>query len=58
MQESGFEGLQPEASLAGLYDALEGNVPVDVVHRALREINKRADAVLSKHQQTMAAEGQ
>ena len=46
--DSGLQGLLPEAMLAGLRDALEGNapaVPVDVVHRALREIHERADAV-------------
>lgn len=61
MQESGLEGLQPEALLAGLRDALEGNapaVPVDVVHRALREIHERADAVRRERQQAMAVEGQ
>lgn len=43
-----FEGLLPEALVAGIADALEGKhpaVPVDVVHRALREIHERADAV-------------
>ena len=58
---SGLEGLQPEALLAGLRDALEGNapaVPVDVVHRALREIHERADAVRRERQQAMAVEGQ
>ncbi len=42
------EGLLPEALVAGIADALEGKhpaVPVDVVHRALREIHERADAV-------------
>ena len=61
LQESGLEGLQPEALLAGLRDALEGNapaVPVDVVHRALREIHERADAVRRDRQQAMAVEGQ
>ena len=61
LQESGLEGLQPEALLAGLRDALEGNapaVPVDVVHRALREIHERADAVRRERQQAMAVEGQ
>ena len=46
--ESGLEGLLPEALVAGIADALEGKhpaVPVDVVHRALREIHERADAV-------------
>lgn len=37
-----------QALVAGIADALEGKhpaVPVDVVHRALREIHERADAV-------------
>ncbi len=61
LQESGLEGLQPEALLAGLRDALEGNapaVPVDVVHRALREIHERADGVRRERVEAMAAEGQ
>lgn len=53
-----MEGLQPEALFAGLSDALEGNVPVDVVHRALCEIHERAAAVRYERKQTMAAEGQ
>ncbi|ACX89321.1 peptidylprolyl isomerase [Pectobacterium parmentieri] len=61
LQESGLEGLIPEALLAGLRDALEGNapaVPVDVVHRALREVHERADAVRRDRQQVLAVEGQ
>ncbi|CAK9886147.1 MAG: FKBP-type 22 kDa peptidyl-prolyl cis-trans isomerase [Candidatus Erwinia impunctatus] len=61
LQESGLEGLQPAALLAGLEDALAGNapqVPVDVVHRALREIHERADAQRLEQQQEMAKEGQ
>lgn len=61
LQESGLEGLISEALLAGLRDALEGNapaVPVDVVHRALREIHERADAVRRDRQQVLAVEGQ
>ncbi|MBE5203553.1 FKBP-type peptidyl-prolyl cis-trans isomerase [Pectobacterium quasiaquaticum] len=61
LQESGLEGLIPEALLAGLRDALEGNapaVPVDVVHRALREIHERADVVRRDRQQVLAVEGQ
>ncbi|HHC0625753.1 TPA: FKBP-type peptidyl-prolyl cis-trans isomerase N-terminal domain-containing protein [Salmonella enterica] len=44
LSESGLEGLLPEALVAGIADALEGKhpaVPVDVVHRALREIHER-----------------
>lgn len=61
LRESGLQGLLPEALVAGLRDALEGNqpaVPVDVVHRALREIHERADAVRRERQQAMAADGQ
>ncbi|EPD6702784.1 FKBP-type peptidyl-prolyl cis-trans isomerase [Cronobacter dublinensis] len=61
LRESGLQGLLPEALVAGLRDALEGNqpaVPVDVVHRALREIHERADAVRRARQQEMAVEGQ
>ncbi|MBK5073668.1 FKBP-type peptidyl-prolyl cis-trans isomerase [Budviciaceae bacterium CWB-B4] len=60
LQESGLEGLVPEALLAGLTDALHGNhpsVPVDVVHRALREIHERADKVRRDKQEKMAEEG-
>ena len=59
--ESGLQGLQPEALLAGLRDALEGNspaVPVDVVHRALREVHERAEGVRRARTEAMAAEGQ
>ncbi|ELY6211022.1 FKBP-type peptidyl-prolyl cis-trans isomerase [Cronobacter dublinensis] len=61
LRESGLQGLLPEALVVGLRDALEGNqpaVPVDVVHRALREIHERADAVRRERQQEMAVEGQ
>lgn len=58
--ESGLEGLEPAAILAGLTDALEGNmpsVPVEALHKALREIHERADAVRVARQEAMAAEG-
>ncbi|TNV19638.1 peptidylprolyl isomerase [Buttiauxella sp. B2] len=61
LSESGLQGLLPEALVAGLRDALEGNapaVPVDVVHRALREVHERADAVREERQKEMAVEGQ
>ncbi|WP_048697837.1 FKBP-type peptidyl-prolyl cis-trans isomerase [Erwinia piriflorinigrans] len=61
LQESGLQGLQPDALLAGLRDALEGNaptVPVDVVHRALREVHERAEAVRQERQKALAVEGQ
>ncbi len=60
LSESGTEGLLPEALVAGIADALEGKhpaVPVDVVHRALREIHERADAVRRQRFRAMAAEG-
>ncbi|MFT4465467.1 MAG: peptidylprolyl isomerase [Sodalis sp. (in: enterobacteria)] len=58
--ESGLEGLLPDALLTGLLDALEGNapaVPVDVIHRALRTVHERADAVRQERQQHLAVEG-
>lgn len=61
LRESGLQGLEPAALVAGLRDALEGNapaVPVDVVHRALREVHERADVVRQERQSVMAAEGQ
>ncbi len=61
LNESGLEGLQPEALLAGLRDAMEGNapaVPVEAVHRALREIHERADAVRREQQKGLAEAGQ
>ncbi|MFP1819140.1 FKBP-type peptidyl-prolyl cis-trans isomerase [Lonsdalea quercina] len=61
LQESGLEGLLPEALVAGLRDALDGQapaVPVDVVHRALREVHERADAVRRERQRELAVEGQ
>lgn len=59
--ESGLEGLVPNAILAGLVDALEGNmpsVPVETLHKALREIHERADAVRVERQAALAEEGQ
>jgi FKBP-type peptidyl-prolyl cis-trans isomerase FklB len=61
LQESGLEGLLPEALLAGLSDALAGTspaVPVDAIHRALRIIHERADAVRLERQQHLAVAGQ
>lgn len=61
LSESGLQGLLPEALMAGIADALEGNqpqIPVDVVHRALREIHERADEVRREQFQAMAAEGE
>ncbi len=60
LQESGLEGLRPEALLAGLRDALEGNapaVPVDIVHRALREMHERADNVRRELAEEIAEKG-
>ncbi|NRN27406.1 peptidylprolyl isomerase [Photorhabdus heterorhabditis] len=59
--ESGLQGLEPEALLAGLCDALESQspaVPVETLHRALREMHERADGVRRERQQAMAEEGQ
>lgn len=61
LNESGLQGLQPEALLAGLRDAIEGNapaVPVETVHRALREIHERADAVRREQQKALAEAGE
>src|SRR5690606_13090799 len=60
LSESGLQGLLPEALVAGIADALAGTqpaVPVDVVHRALREIHERADAVRRERFEAMASEG-
>ncbi|CNB57056.1 peptidylprolyl isomerase [Yersinia intermedia] len=60
LQESGLEGLLPEALLAGLRDAMEGNaptVPVDVIHRALQEVHEKADKVRVERQQALVEEG-
>ncbi|MFV9996637.1 MAG: FKBP-type peptidyl-prolyl cis-trans isomerase [Arsenophonus endosymbiont of Dermacentor nuttalli] len=59
--ESGLEGIQPEALLAGLCDALHSKtpvVPVEALHRALLEIHERADAERRKFQQAAVVEGQ
>ena len=61
LSESGLQGLLPEALVAGIADALEGKhpaVPVDVVHRALREIHERADSVRRARFEEMAAAGE
>lgn len=61
LNESGLQGLQPEALLAGLRDAMEGNapaVPVETVHRALREIHERADAVRREQQKALVEAGE
>lgn len=55
--ESGLEGLLPEELMAGLKDALEGNspaVPVDELHRALREIHEKAVEAQQRKVQEMA----
>lgn len=60
LQESGLQGLLPEALLAGLRDAMEGNtptVPVDVIHRALQEVHEKADKVRIERQQALVDEG-
>lgn len=61
LQESGLEGLVPDAVFSGLTDALAGNapaIPVDVLHRALREIYERAEAARMEQQAAMAEDGQ
>ena len=60
LQESGLSGLVPEAILAGITDALENNQPplaVDVLHRALREMHERADAVRNEKQAELVKDG-
>lgn len=61
LRDSGLEALQPEAILAGLADALAGNspaVPVDALHRALREVQERADKVRQGKAQQVAKHGE
>ncbi|MDF7680020.1 FKBP-type peptidyl-prolyl cis-trans isomerase [Enterobacteriaceae bacterium ESL0689] len=61
LSESGLEGLQVDALTAGIADALAGQqpqVPVETIHRALREMHQRADAARRERSQAMAAEGQ
>ena len=61
LQESGLQDLLPEALVAGLRDALEGNapaIPVETIHRALREMHERAEVIRQERQKEMAVEGQ
>ena len=60
LQESGLTGLVPQAILAGITDALANNQPavaVDVLHRALREMHERADAVRNEMQAELVKDG-
>lgn len=57
LTESGLQGLEPAALLAGLTDALEGNtpsVPVETLHNALRTMHERAEAVRQERQAALA----
>ncbi|MGL5799021.1 MAG: FKBP-type peptidyl-prolyl cis-trans isomerase, partial [Plesiomonas sp.] len=61
LADSGMADLVLDAISAGLRDALEGNtpaIPVDVVHRALREVHTRAEAARQAQFQEVAAEGE
>lgn len=58
--ESGLQGLDPDALLAGLCDALNSQtpaVPVDELHRALREMHDKADALKKARTESLAVEG-
>lgn len=60
LTESGLQGLEPTALLAGLTDALEGNapsVPVETLHNALRTMHERAEAVRQERQAELADAG-
>ena len=51
LNESGLEGLQPEALLAGLRDAMEGNapaVPVEAGQKFLEENAKNDDVTVTE----------
>ena len=60
LTESGLQGLEPAALLAGLTDALEGNapaVPVETLHTALRTMHERAEAIRQERQAALADAG-
>ncbi len=60
LTESGLQGLEPAALLAGLTDALEGNtpsVPVETLHNALRTMHELAEAVRQERQAALAEAG-
>lgn len=60
LQESGLQGLVPDALLAGLCDALDSKTPqvaVETIHQALRTIHERADEVRREQQQHLAEDG-
>lgn len=61
LREFGLHGLIPEALLAGITDVLAENpaaIPVDVIHRALREMYQRADAAQRDRERQMAKQGE
>ncbi|MGL5007534.1 MAG: FKBP-type peptidyl-prolyl cis-trans isomerase [Plesiomonas sp.] len=61
LADSGMTDLALDALSAGLRDALEGHapaIPVDVVHRALREMHTRAETARQAQFQEVAAEGE
>lgn len=61
LSESGLQGLLPEALVAGIADVLAGRqpqVPIDVVHRALRESHERADNSRRQRSASIASQGE
>lgn len=60
LDESGLEGLQPEALLMGLTDALSGNQPsisMEEIHQALQVMHEKADEVRKVEQEKMVELG-
>lgn len=60
LQESGLQGLVPEAVLTGLSDALEGKspaMPVEVIHQALRAMYEQAEETHREQQKQLAETG-
>lgn len=60
LRDAGLHMLQPEAIRSGLIDALAENtpaVPVDVMHRALREVHEQADKIRKGKEQKMVENG-
>lgn len=60
LQESGLQGLVPEAVLTGLSDALAGNspaMPVEIIHQALRTMYERAEENRREQQKQLAEDG-
>lgn len=55
--DTGLQYLQSEALLAGINDVLKGNepaVPIDELHRSLREVHESANIQRDQHQQKIA----